>query len=221
MRIDVGGKRGKACHLRALLQFQQVADRLGFIGAPATEDFVEHQAERVNVALGGDLVTAQLLRRHVGGCAVARFRTGQLIGHGGEAEVHDDGLATLVQHNVLRLEVAVDDPFIMRRGEPRTDLASGIERLIRRQASNALEQVGEVFTIDVLHGNERLAVHFADVVHAADIWMRDLACDADFSVEPLQHAFGDTRFGQELECHYLRKREVGGAIDFAHAAAAE
>ena len=41
----------------------------------------------------------------------------------------------------------------------------------------------EILAIHVLHRKERGAVHFADVVNAADVGMRDLARDAHFVVE--------------------------------------
>ena len=46
--------------------------------------------------------------------------------------------------------------------------------------------------------------------------------DAHFVVEPREPAgVGGERFGQELERHRLAERQIVGAIDLAHAAAAE
>ena len=52
--------------------------------------------------------------------------------------------------------------------------------------------------------------------------MRDLAGDADFAVKTLEQALVlRGLFGQELQRHRLAEGEVGSAVDFAHAAAAE
>ena len=52
--------------------------------------------------------------------------------------------------------------------------------------------------------------------------MGDLAGDADFTVETLEGALVvGAGIGQELESDGLGEREIGGAVDFAHAAAAE
>ena len=52
--------------------------------------------------------------------------------------------------------------------------------------------------------------------------MRDLAGDADFAVKTLEQALVlRGLFGQELQRHRLAEGEVGSAVDFAHAAAAQ
>ena len=112
--------------------------------------------------------------------------------------------------------------FGMRRREPRAQFARDLDGFVGGQASDAAQQAAQVFAIDVLHGNECRAFRFADVVHAANVGMRDLAGDADFAVEAFEQSRLLRRgFGQELQRHGLVELEVGGAIDLAHAAAAD
>ena len=81
---------------------------------------------------------------------------------------------------------------------------------------------GEVFAVHVLHGDERHALDFADIVHAADVGMRHQARHAHFAVEAFQQALvARGLLGQEFQGDGLAEREIGGAIDFAHAAAAQ
>jgi hypothetical protein len=62
-----------------------------------------------------------------------------------------------------------------------------------------------------------MTVRLADVVHAADIRVRDLARRADFVVELRQtHRVVAKRDGQELQRHRLAEAEVVGAVDLAH-----
>ena len=110
----------------------------------------------------------------------------------------------------------------VRGGQAGAQLARDLDRLVGRQAADAAQQRAEVFAIHVLHRQVRLAVHFAEIVNAADVGMRDLARDADFIVEARQRGWiARGHFGQELERDLLAQREIVRAIHFAHAAAAE
>src|SRR5204863_1131014 len=61
-----------------------------------------------------------------------------------------------------------------------------------------------------------------DVVDAADVGMGDEAGDADFAVEALEEALVAGGFlGEKFEGDGLAEGEIGGAVDFTHAAAAE
>ena len=116
----------------------------------------------------------------------------------------------------------MDDAAVMRRGEPGAKFARRLQGLIGGQPADARQQRGQVFAVHVFHGNERHALDLADVVDAADIGVGDLARHAHLAVESLQQplVLGGF-FGQEFQRHRLAQHQVGGAIDFAHAAAAQ
>ena len=83
-------------------------------GEFAGEEFVEHDAKAVDVGamIEAAEVTGGLFGRHVGGGAedLAVERDGELgVVAAGEAEVGDVRLAGVVEQNVARLEVAMDD----------------------------------------------------------------------------------------------------------------
>ena len=59
----------------------------------------------------------------------------------------------------------------------------GFKSFVAGQSADAAQQGSEVLAIDVLHGEEMLAVHLADVVDATNIGMRDLAGVAHFSMK--------------------------------------
>ena len=194
----------------------------GLIGALAGEEFVENQAEGINIAAGSDCVAAELLRRHVTWSAVPDLGAGKLVGDGGQTEIHDDDLSALVDHDVLRFEVAMDHVTVVGGGESGTELTGGLDGFIGGEPADAGEEGRKVFAIHVFHGDERRAIDHPDIVDAADVGVGDHARDADFSVE----AFKDTRVlgglgRQEFKGDGLSEGEVGGPIDFAHAAAAE
>ena len=54
------------------------------------------------------------------------------------------------------------------------------------QPAEAPQQRCQSLAVDVFHGEEVLAAGFADVVYAAHVWMRDLAREPNFLMEPRQ-----------------------------------
>ena len=113
-------------------------------------------------------------------------------------------------------------PFSCAAANPAQSLRAVSDGLVDGQASDAAEQRAEIFAIHELHGNVMQSFGDADVVDAADVGVGDLARDADFVVEAGEGAIvGGGGFGQEFQGDGLAEREVGGAVDFAHAAAAQ
>ncbi len=110
---------------------QRLGDRGPGEGAFPGEHLVQDDAERELVAPEIDGLAPRLLRRHVG----HRPEDDPLLAHGrergrpgvgrlvvrdvvpGEAEVEELGVPVLRQEDVLGLDVAVDDPFPVRRRE--------------------------------------------------------------------------------------------------------
>ncbi len=98
------------------MQVEQLAPVWRHDGELARQRLVHHDAERVDVRARLDLGADALLRRHVLGRAqrVARLRQrlrGRKLAH---AEVEDLRDAVLAQKDVAGLEVAVDDPLLVR-----------------------------------------------------------------------------------------------------------
>lgn len=59
--------------------------------------------------------------------------------------------------------------------ETRAYLARHLQRLVRRKPPDPTEQRGQVLAVDVFHGEEVKPLRLADVAHAADVRVRDLA----------------------------------------------
>ncbi len=83
------------------------------------EQLVEHHAGAVDVAGRLHTPALRLLRRHVGDGADQIAVAGERVGahQMGDTEVHHLDVAVLVQHDVLRLHVAVHDPLSVRAGD--------------------------------------------------------------------------------------------------------
>ena len=77
-----------------------------------------------------------------------------LAGHLGQAEVEDldRRLVPLAgEHQVARLDVAVDEPFLVGVLEPEGRLVDEVAGVGDRQRPLGLDQLGEVEPLDVLH----------------------------------------------------------------------
>ncbi len=112
----------------------------------------------------------------------------------------------------------MDHPLVMGRGQTQAELPGNLNPLVRRQSADPPQQGGEVFTVDELHGQERLALRLADVMDPADVRMRNLPGESDFLVQS-SAALGVFHqvSGQELQRDRLTQPEIVRAIDLAHA----
>ena len=116
----------------------------------------------------------------------------------------------------------MENALLVRGGEPAAELARDVEGLVARQPADAPHQRGEVLAVDELHREEQVIVGLRHVVHAADRGVRDLARQPHLAVEPLETVrVGADPAGQELQRHGLVEAQVVGAVDLAHAAAAD
>ena len=152
----------------------------------AGKDLVEHQPQRIEITPAGNLRAGKLLRSHIGWSPKTDLLLGNEFGHFCETKVHDHDFAPAVQHDVGRLEIAVQHALVMRCGDACAKLARDLQSFVAGQATDAPQQRTQVFTIDVFHRQECEPVGFADVINAADVRMRDAASDPDFIAKSLQ-----------------------------------
>ena len=206
--------------------FAVLAPPIGEVGcleclAPG-EDLVEHEPERVDVALDGSAFAGKLLRRHVGRRS-RNFRAALVVFDAGrEPEVRDLRAAAAVDHDVGRLQVSMQHALVVRRREPGAELARDLDRLVLRKPPDAPQERRQVLAVDVLHREEVPSLDLADVVDAADVRMRDAARVAHLGVEAFDP--GGLRrqlFRQELQGDRLPEFQIVGAVDLAHASAAD
>ena len=95
----------------------------------------------------------ELLGRHVGRRAGADVV--DAAGDGREAEVGDADAALAVEHDVRRLQIAVQHAAFVRGGQAGADLARNLDGLVLREAADAPQQRRQILAVHVLHGQER------------------------------------------------------------------
>ena len=108
----------------------------------------------------------------------------------------------------------------MGRVQPIRDLGQQGECPLRLQAALALDQALEVDALDILHDEVWSAVDFAEIVHGDDVRMLDPGGRRRLDAEALEIAVVARELrGDELDRPREVERQVGGAVDHAHAAA--
>ena len=211
---------------------QHLVDQDGAIanreGGTARRQLVERRPQGVDV---GPRVTAagEPLRRHVAQGPQQVAGVGQRLGVGRvmrQAEVGDPDDAPLVQQDVRRLDVAVDDPLAVRVGEGLSGLEADprhlaeVDRgacagLVRRPA--VPQRLVEPAPADVLHDVEVPPVVLAHPVDRDDIGVVQPAGGLGLAAEPRQVG----RLAEQLQGHVPVERPLVRLVDDPHPAATD
>jgi hypothetical protein len=196
--------------------------RVGFERPPAGQELERDDPERVEVARRRRALAARLLRREVAGGAEDRAGLRERVEacRARDPEVGDLDVATLVEEQVARLDVAVHDPRRVRRVERSRGVREPRERPARLGRPSIRDQVLERPAADVLHDDERARVVLADVEDRDDVRVARQPCRGErLALEPLpERLVARVRLGQHLQRDAPAELGVGDEVDLAHAA---
>ena len=197
------------------------------------DQLVEHDAEREEIGAMVELEPERLLGAHVARraehLAELGARRGALgaravrLGHAGDAEIEDlGGPAAIAEHDVRRLDVAVDDAepvgIIERAGDLGADPGDGLERHPARLAQMLVERDA----VEQFHGDIGKAVRLADVVDGDDVGVRERAGGPGLAQEAADQADILPELGlQHLDREDAVDAGIVGAIDVRHRAFAD
>jgi hypothetical protein len=123
----------------------------------------------------------------------------------------------------------VDDLFLVRRTQPLRDLQGKVEGLPKGKLSVSfaldeftIDPFTERQAIDIFHHDERLLVHFIDLVNRADVGMVQARCGLRFEEKALLlFPLFREMFREEFNGDGALQPGVFGFIDDAHASLAE
>ena len=161
-------------------------------GRKPGQHLVHHRAERIQVGAVGDLQRLHLLRRHVRRAAGDAFDARDVrVGDQRDAEVDDAHVVRLREHDVRRLDVAVNDAAAVRVVQRLRALVDDLDDVVdRQQVVRLAVRRQRARAVHVLGDDVVAAVLFAGVEDRQDVRM-------------LQHA-DHVRFRQEHLARDLR-----------------
>ena len=199
-------------------------------GRLAGGQLVENGAERKLIGAEIERPPVCLLGRHVadraddragiGGRHLPMHRIRVVLGRRdqlGQTEVEDLHEAVLGDHHVFRLQVAMDDSLLVRRGEAVGDLRRDVQRpAVRRRP--AAQQRPQVRSLDVLHDDVRRAAVGADFVDGHDVRMVERRRGARLAREARQTlAVAGETLREDLDGHGAAERRIARNVDLSHA----
>ena len=196
---------------------------------PADEQVEERAAEGVDVGTAIGLVAvAGLLGRQVVGRAqhllvMSPGERGVVLRHGErQPEVEDLDVPSLVDDQIGRFDVAVDEPLVVRVLQAERRLADEIGRLPHRQRAVLLDPGVQILPLDVLHHDEVDGAGRVEVEGAGDVRMVEPGGGLRLPLEPGQvGTLVDPLHRQHLDRHLVVQGGVLGEINAAHAAGTE
>ena len=129
----------------------------------------------------------------------------------GDAEVHDHDTPRERQHDVLGLEVAVNQPGGVDRLETRQQLRGNLARPTDVQRPSLPQELGQRGAVHELHRHHLVAVLDDQIEHAADVRRDDLACGAHLAPQQLARAIVSNQLrSKRLERHLHAEFEIEG-----------
>ena len=195
-------------------------DRVGREGVVAAEELVEDRSHREQVCAWVQLLATRLLRRHVSGGADdgAREREARQVRRVADAEVADLHAAVARPHDVLRLDVAVDDAFRMGDREAGEGLPGDVKGDLPGEPAGLPPKRVQLAAVDELHDDVGLPGGRAAVQELDDVRVLEGDLDPDLMEEAVEEVGIRRDVGQDLlERHRSAGFLVHGLEDLGHA----
>ena len=193
-------------------------------GQSAREHLIEHDADGIDVGLAVGDVSSRLLGRDVVN------RADRLVGHGArrlvgkarDAEVgHLDG-AVLQQHDVLRLDVAVNDAALMRVLQRLEDLGGEVQHVLPLDDTLTVDILLESDAVDIFHDDILDHIAEADIIDLDDVRMRKHRDRLGFVLEAAdEFLIVEVLVLEDFDSDLAVVDGVVAAVDICHAADAD
>jgi hypothetical protein len=134
----------------------------------------------------------------------------------GQAEVENLDAFVLRDENILRLQITMDDPFLVRCAQPARDLQRVVQRPARREG-RVIEEFAERLPLQQLRHHVRRAVVGADVVDGQNVGVVEHAGGARLLFETAQPVRVRVLVGAEdFDRHLPPEPNVLGPVHFPH-----
>ena len=187
------------------------------------QHLVEHDADRVEVGGLVDRRAARLLGREVLRGADDRADLGHLArARAGDAEIGHLQPALRADEHVVRLDVAVDDPVLVRETDRRQDLPRVVDRDLDRRRPAPHDQLLQGAAVEVLHRDVVGALGLAAVVDRDDVRVAQAGRVLGLAAEALdERVVGRVAVVEDLDRDAAAELLVLGEVDVRHPTRAE
>ena len=200
----------------------------------AREQLVEDRAEREDVGAVVDRESLHLLGRHVArgphdrpGLRVARAGWRHLLVGSHcldslrQAEVEDLQVAVSGDEEILGLQVTMDDPLAVRRGETPGNLQRVVHSLLLGDRTG-VELPAQRVPLEKLHHGVGDAVLVPEIVNRQDVWMRQRSDRFRLALEAGQGVgISCNGLREDLDRHVPIQLAIPRAVDLPHPACAQ
>src|SRR5437870_12928035 len=116
----------------------------------------------------------------------------------------------------------MNDSHTVRGFERTADLLHDLDRFLGGELSFLVYEGAEIFTLDVLHGDELHPLGFAQVVNANYIFVGNLASQEQFLLEAIEDGLVAGKIGpNDFQGDWPTQLAVHGSVDRAHSAFAQ
>ena len=191
-------------------------------GTPSGQHFKQDQAGGKDVRAFADFALLDVLRRHVGRRAgVFLLACVRRIDPRRDPEIHDPRHAVLVEQDIRRFQVTVDDAHGVRVRDRIENRPQKGDRLDRRQRAAVAQEFGQVLARHVLEDQVEIAALFARLENRHDIRVAQLADHARLvEQDAILRRIGTTEM-QRLDGNLALQLRIEAEIDRALGTAPE
>ncbi len=186
--------------------------------------FVQDHTQGINIRPLVCLFPVHLLRAHVigGSDDHSLCRQSLVFLRPGNPEVHDLGVALLIDHDVLGFQIPVHDPQTVGLCQSVGHLQSDTQHIPQLELSQPFNNTLQVLPLHILHGDEVGASCFVDVMHAAYVLVGDPPGELQFVAESGDRVLVCSHFGfEDFKGHIFLDLGVENFINKTHSPLAE
>ncbi len=206
VRSQIADGRGALVGVRAF----ELGDGTALERIAHRQQVVEQNAYAVDIAGHGRRLAAQHLGRQVKRCAGGPPQgIGLIRPHFAGPEVHEHDSAAGLAHDVLRLDIAMDEPRLVYRRHRTAQVRADEGRLVRAEHAALMQRLLEREAVDEFHPQAHGAFELVHPVHNHDVRMPDARKQTAFaddgrralrSLENLQRDFSlEARIPRQMD----------------------
>jgi len=183
---------------------QQSFQPLGVGRQVPHREFVKNESNGEQIGADAEFLGPRLLRRHVARCAQqgtdscqsggafqVRRRSLRQKGHGlggaGNAEIHHRRATLVIDHDVLRLQIAMHHSRLVSGRKAVADLQHNLGGFLGRKLAALFQNLPKLLALDVLHADKTHAVGDAQVINSHHVAVRDLPRQHQLLAKALQN----------------------------------